>query len=312
MLGAIYGLIMRGFFGNSRGNSVFETMSLTFIFGVPVALGFITIAFADLETRESWPRCVVIPWLSGVLYVGSALLCLWEGLICAIIWLPIVLVLSSIGGILAGIMHRIIKSGRGRNYCVAVVALLPLVAAPLEHLRASRSEIRTVRTQIKIHASPQTVWSQIRTVPLITEREQFFSFSHLMGFPRPLEAKLVGEGVGAVRYATFERGVLFVETITQWDELHQLAFSIRADTEHIPPTTFDEHVTIGGKYFDVLRGNYWLEPVDHGDVILHLSSEQRLSTRFNFYSHWWTEYLMADLQNYILEIIKRRCEAQKT
>jgi hypothetical protein len=120
---------------------------------------------------------------------------------------------------------------------------------------------------------------------------------------------LIGEGIGAVRYATFERNVLFVETITEWQEPHRLAFSIRADTEHIPPTTFDEHVTIGGRYFDVLSGAYWIEPVDQGDVILHLSSAQRLSTRFNFYSHFWTEYLMADLQNYILGIIKKRCES---
>jgi hypothetical protein len=36
----------------------------------------------------------------------------------------------------------------------------------------------------------------------------------------------------------------------------------------------------------------------------------RLSTPFNLYSHFWTAYLMADLQNYILQIIKRRCERE--
>ena len=37
-------------------------------------------------------------------------------------------------------------------------------------------------------------------------------------------------------------------------------------------------------------------------------SDQRLSTGFNFYSHWWTEWLMNDLQSYILRIIKARAE----
>jgi hypothetical protein len=145
---------------------------------------------------------------------------------------------------------------------------------------------------------------------MISEREQYFSVSHLLGFPRPLEAKLVGEGLGAVRYATFEKGVLFVETINEWDEPHRLSFSIRADTKNIPPTTFDEHVIVGGRYFDVLSGTYLIEDIGKDDVVLHLSSSQRLSTRFNFYSHFWTEYLMADLQNYILGIIKKRCEHQ--
>jgi hypothetical protein len=33
-----------------------------------------------------------------------------------------------------------------------------------------------------------------------------------------------------------------------------------------------------------------------------------LSTRFNFYSSLWTDFIMSDTQQYILEVIKRRCE----
>ena len=36
--------------------------------------------------------------------------------------------------------------------------------------------------------------------------------------------------------------------------------------------------------------------------------DQRLSTGFNFYSQWWTVWLMNDLQSYILRIIKARAE----
>ena len=67
-------------------------------------------------------------------------------------------------------------------------------------------------------------------------------------------------------------------------------------------------LAIGGKYFDVLSGTYWIEDIGSGNVVLHLSSSQRLSTRMNFYSHFWTGFLMADLQNYILSILKKRCE----
>ena len=62
----------------------------------------------------------------------------------------------------------------------------------------------------------------------------------------------------------------------------------------------------------MLTGTHWIESAGDGDVILHLASDQRLSTRFNFHSHFWTEYLMADLQNYILKIIKRGCEVNIT
>ena len=285
-------------------------MSLAFIFGVPVSLGFIAVWFGPYHDTRKAIDLVVVPWLSALACMVCALALVWEGIICVIIWLPLVIVLSSIGGALAGVCLALFKSKRDRNYCLIAVAVLPFAVAPLEHLHGVSMEIKTVSTQLEIHASLQTVWNQIRSVPLITAKEQSYSFTHLIGFPRPLEAKLVGEGVGAIRYATFEKGVMFVETIDEWDEPRRLSFSIRADTKSIPPKTFDEHVIIGGRYFDVLSGTYWIEEVGTGDVILHLSSSQRLSTRFNFYSHYWTEYLMADLQNYILGIIKRRCEQQ--
>lgn len=308
VLGAGYGLFARFVFGFEIFQEFFEVMSIAFIFGVPVCIGFVAVWFGPYRASKQAQDLVFGPWFSVTVCLICALALVWEGLICILIWLPIALVLSLAGGVLAAVLLAIFKSRRDRNYCVAIVAILPFCIAPLEHFHAYSSEIKTVPTQIQIHASSEVVWKQIRSVPLIEEREQSASFSHWLGFPRPLEAKLIGEGVGAVRRATFEHDVLFVETITEWDEPHRLSFSIRADTAHIPPTTFDEHVIIGGKYFDVLNGSYAIEDLGNGDVVLHLSSEQRLSTRFNFYSHYWTEYLMADLQNYILRIIKARCE----
>jgi hypothetical protein len=70
----------------------------------------------------------------------------------------------------------------------------------------------------------------------------------------------------------------------------------------------DEHVTVGGRYFDVLQGVYEIEPQAPGKVILHLASTHRLSTRFNAYSGLWTDFIMRDVQEHILEIVKRRCE----
>lgn len=308
-LGIVYGLFARLIFGmHMSGASIFAVMSSSFIIGVPLALGFITVWLGEYREKYSWGRRVLMPWEASLVCLLCCLLLAWEGLICVFLWLPLVLVLSSLGGLLAGLVRMFCPSDRTKNYCLAVVALAPFGAAPLENMRAAATEIREVRTQIDIRADAHTVWQQIKTVPLITPSEQRFDFIHLLGFPRPLEARLEGEGVGAVRYATFEKEVLFIETITDWKPDHGLAFTIHADAKTIPPTTFDEHVTIGGPFFDVLNGTYQIENLDDGLVRLHLSSRQRLSTRFNFYSHLWTEYLMARLQNYILEVIKLRCE----
>jgi hypothetical protein len=52
------------------------------------------------------------------------------------------------------------------------------------------------------------------------------------------------------------------------------------ETEQIPPTTLDEHVTVGGKFFDVLHGEYTLEALHSGSTRLHLVSRHRVSTDF--------------------------------
>ena len=308
VLGGVYGVFARLVFGFHILDDFFEVMSCAFIFGVPFCIGFIAVWLGPYR-QSNMVRDIFIPaWLASLSCLVVALVLVLEGLICVIIWLPMVIILSGLGGLFAALLLKVVTARRDRNRCVALVVLLPFCIAPLEKLRPYSSEVKTVPTEIKIHAEPETVWQQIRSVPSIQVTEQSPSFSHWLGFPRPLEAKLIGEGVGAVRYATFERGVLFVETISEWQKPKKLSFSIKADTAHIPPTTFDEHVVIGGKYFDVLNGSYEIQPAGNGDVILRLTSQQRLSTRFNFYSHFWTEYLMTDLQNYILRIIKARCE----
>src|SRR5262249_43821883 len=79
-----------------------------------------------------------------------------------------------------------------------------------------------------------------------------------------------------------------------------------AQTDSIPPRTLDSHVTIGGRYFDVLAGEYTIEPRSDGSVVLHLASELRVTTHFNFYSRLWVDSIMRSIQENILEVVRAR------
>ena len=50
---------------------------------------------------------------------------------------------------------------------------------------------------------------------------------------QPVEATLSFEGIGGIRHASFEGGLVFIETVDRWEPSHVLAFSVRADSEHI-------------------------------------------------------------------------------
>ena len=318
-LGILYGLFCRVLFHGvdqwvrqafgQAGVTLFGIMSISFLFLVPAALGFIVIWFERGERR--WAQMLFGPWVAALIMTLCTVALQLEGWICVIMALPIILFMASLGGVVAGFARPKVQTDGGRRLCVAAVALLPFVAGPLESLHARSNELRTVACAIDIAATPAQVWKQIRSVPRITEAEHTFSWHHRVGFPRPTEAVLEGTGVGSVRYARFEGDLLFVEKVTEWEENRRLSFSIKADTANIPPTTLDEHVIVGGPYFDVLHGTYWIEPLGTDRVRLHLASDQRLSTGFNAYAAWWTEWVMADLQDYILRIIKARAERDR-
>jgi hypothetical protein len=145
----------------------------------------------------------------------------------------------------------------------------------------------------------------------ISETENNNSLFQFMGFPRPLEAELDTVAIGGIRKAIFARGLFFTETVTQMQPNKILAFNIIADPKSIPPKALDEHVMVGGKYFDVLEGKYEIEKINETKIKLHLTSQFRLSTRFNFYSGLWSKLIMRDIQKNILEIIKQRSEKRK-
>lgn len=310
-LGAIYGILFRledHFKWTGPNPHLFIVMTVTFIFGGPVVIGILAVRRAEAAGPISVWKWIFLPWAA----VGLMLATLWlfaiEGTICIVMAAPIALICASLGGIIGGIWGRFRKPS---NRILTCVAVLPFLLAPVEARLTAPPSTRTVASEILIHAPATTIWQNIERVPAIAPSELRTTWTQRIGFPRPIEATLSYEGVGGVRHASFERGLLFIETITAWEPQHRIAFSIKADSAHIPTTTLDEHVTIGGRYFDVLDGEYTLEPLGNGDTMLHLISHQRLSTDFNEYAGLWTDAVMQNLQTTILEVIQHRCEAGK-
>jgi len=309
-LGVIYGVTLRVLVSPGRwpwhSQTATYVMTIAFLFLGPVVIGLITINEAEATGQTSIPEWIFAPWVPMLLTCGVTILFKIEGWICLVMALPVTLVGASIGGVIAGVLAR--RERIANRSTLACIAMLPLLFAMLESQRTATISVRTVQSDIRIHASAATVWQNIEQVPTIQPTELRPTWTHKIGFPLPVAAILSHPGVGGVRTASFEHGLTFFETVTIWQPERRLAFSIKADTAHIPLTTLDEHVTIGGRYFDVLDGEYLIEPLPNGDVLLHLVSHQRLSTDFNGYAGFWSDAVMQNLQTSILEVIQHRCE----
>lgn len=242
-----------------------------------------------------------------LLLIGSLLFQL-EALICVIVAAPVVMIMALIGG---WIMSLILKRVNCDRLSVTLFVLLPYAVAPIEQMWHAPHETRVMRNAMTIQASPETIWNQIYQVSAIQTNELPSQWIYLIGFPRPIAATIDKQGVGGRRHATFERDVSFFEVVTHWDPAKKLAFTIKADPDFIPHTAFDEHIIVGGRFYDVLDGTYEIEPRADGTCVLHLSSTHRLSTRFNWYAGWWSEWVMDQIQGSILQVIRQRCEESR-
>lgn len=311
VLGAALGCIYRLLFsidGGSGWQGPLYIMTLGFLVFVPLSMGYLAVdqfLRKDHEEEVVWYDWLFLPWGSVFITMAVSVAVKWEGAICLIFAGPIMLVSSMAGGLLArAISKRRLHPVPGQFSAFTI----PLLVILAESHFAGPIQIRSVDTDILIHAPAAVVWENIRSVRAIESTELPDSWATRIGFPSPVAATLSHDGIGGVRQASFTGGLVFTETVNRWEPQSDLRFSIHANTDSIPPTTLDEHVTIGGEFFDVLDGEYRLEQRSDG-VLLHLTSHERLSTHFNPYAAVWTDAVMRSIQSQILLVIRKRCEA---
>jgi hypothetical protein len=305
LAGMLYGIVAQLTARLPPLRTSFVVMSVGYVFVLPLLIGVVT-SLARPREAGFW-GALGWPLLSCALCLLAAGAVGWEGSICLIMAAPVYLTLAVLGGTIGYLIRRYARPRPGvQRMVLGPVLLLPLVAALAEQHLPDPREQRVVRTHIDISAPADVVWRHIARVERIVEPQESFFFA--MGFPRPVEALLDRDGVGSVRQARFERGLTFVETVTEWQPSKALRFRIAVDPKATPLTTLDAHVTVGGAFFDVLEGGYRIEPLGPGRVRLHLDSRHRLSTHYNFYASLWSDYLMAEIQDNILRVLRSRCE----
>lgn len=303
----LYALILRLVFGLDEWNEIFSVMSFTFLFLTPSILGAISVYYLSEDLAKKWRYRILVPWIPIFLFLIITLMLQIEGWACWVMILPVFLIAASIGGIIGGYLKTRRKNGRLN---ISILMLLPFLVSPIEQLIEKVPGNYRAYTYIDINSTPEKIWSNVTRVSTIEENDDTGYLTEFLGFPRPLKAELNYNGVGAHREAMFTKGLIFRETVTEYEENKKMVFDIKANTFEIPSTTLDEHVLIGGDYFDVLEGTYELEKLSEGKYRLHLYSDFKMNTTFNFYAGFWGKLIMQDIQNNILKIEKKRSEQE--
>jgi len=119
-----------------------------------------------------------------------------------------------------------------------------------------------VVTVVEIAAPPEVVWRHVVTFPVLPPPTELMFRA---GVAAPIRARIVGQGVGAVRYCDFTTGS-FVEPITAWTANERLAFDITAQAppmDELSPYP-DIHPPHLDGYFRATHGEFRLTPLPGG------------------------------------------------
>jgi len=283
-------------------------MEASFIYLSPVIVGAITVYVAERRRRRTWAYYASASAFANVIYVLGTLLVLIEGILCAIVILPLFAVLGALSGLLMGVVCRVTNWPK---QALLSIGALPLVLGFVESGIPLPDRIGAVERTTVIKATPGEIWRQILNAPDIRTAEVNSAWLFRMGVPVPLAGATQQTPDGPVRRVTMGKGIYFDEVITELQENRYVHWLYRFHEDSFPPNTLDEHVVIGGHYFDLRDTSYTLRSKGT-QTELKVRMQYRVSTRFNWYADPVARLLIGNVAEVNLEYYRRRSESARS
>lgn len=281
---------------------LFHDYVLALFFGTPFVVGVACGYMLNLRASRSYGLTITVASAALLLSGVALLLFAFEGVICIMMAVPIVLPI----GIAGAPIGKMLADRRRRIHGGLIGALLviPLWAAAESQLPVSREFV--VSSSIEVAAPQATVWQNVVGFSKITERPEWY---FRMGIACPSEARILGSGVGAERHCIFTTGK-FVEPITVWDEPRRLAFTVREQPDPMIELTPYRH--IHPPHLDLafrsIRGEFDLVELSDGSTRLTGRTWYALDMRPHAYWTIWSDWLVHRIHERVLRHIKRLAE----
>ena len=247
----------------------------------------------------------MVPVWTLVAVVLVSMFVLREGVICVLILSPLWLISGFGGSMLVYRFRRSVTNGRVFSSAVLV---LPLLVISLEPSLPVPRDDYVVTRSVVVAAPPHRIWPLLRGIPDVRADEGRWNISQdIIGVPRPLSARLFGEGVGAERTANWGAHVAFRERIVEWQEGRRIGWRFDFDGSRGWEFT-DRHLVPDSPYFRITTGGYALTPLDAGRTLLSLETRYWIATPVNHYASLWGELFLGDLEDNLLALVKGRAE----
>ena len=265
---------------------------------LPIFIGAAPVLIYNRLEAITWGRAKSVAFASLGIYTLGLLVFALEGLICIFMVAPFGALLTWIS---AAIAHSftVRKTGSSTNLILLLAFAVPLMSFGEKYL--GEPALTSVITSVEIDASPETVWQNVVEFPQLPEpRELVFK----TGIAYPINAKIEGVGVGAVRHCNFSTGS-FVEPVTVWDEPNLLAFNVEECPAPMRELSFwDVDAPHLHDYFVSQRGQFQLTRLPGNRTLLEGTTWYFHDIRPAWYWRWWSNAIIHAIHNRVLSHIK--------
>jgi hypothetical protein len=299
--GALVGIVLRLVFSN-REVEPYHAMMSSFTLLVPLLVGAVTAYVAEYVSPRSTVYYFWAAVFANMLFVLGTMIIRVEGLICIILAAPLFGIVGGIGGLVMGVICRRALAPRRALYCFAAA---PLLFGAVEQNLPLAHQIRSVERVAFVAATPEKIWAQLTVAKDIRADEIGSAWMYRIGVPLPSSAITESCDGSAIRHIAMGKGIHFDQIASDWQPNQRVRWTYLFSADSFPPGALDDHVRIGGAYFDVIDTEYALQP-QPGGTQLRVTMHYRVSTPFNWYAQPLAQLLVGNFEETALQFYARR------
>ena len=185
-------------------------------------------------------------------------------------------------------------------------AILPLLLGLIPPDDSVRQPFALSERTIKIDATPEKIWHQLHNVSNIKPDEVGQAWMYRIGVPLPLAGVTQVTTEGLVRKITMGKSIHFDQISNDWQQNRYVKWRYRFYSDSFPPHALDDHVKIGGHYFDIVDTEYILNPINQTSTELKIRMHYRVSTQFDWYANPVGKLLIGNFEEVILNFYRLR------
>ncbi|TDD94951.1 hypothetical protein E0F76_15590 [Flavobacterium cellulosilyticum] len=267
----------------------------------PFLIGFCSTFLYGYKNRIKKSDAIWIGFTTLAICTLALIVFAMEGLICIVMAAPIGILFTWIGSLIG---YSFLKSSKNTtsSALLILIAIIPLTSFVENKIEP---ELTSVSTSIIINAKPMEVWKNVIEFPELDKPTEFIFKT---GIAYPINAKIVGNGIGSVRHCNFTTGS-FVEPVTVWNNGKLLKFNVLEQPAPMKELSFwnidAPHLH---DYFVSKKGQFKLTELKNGNTLLEGTTWYYHNIKPAFYWQIWSNLIIHTIHDRVLIHIKKNSE----